>query len=234
MSTIAPTSLDHVALWVADRDPLAKFLYRHLGMHEIDRTDKFTLVGADARRGKLTLFAADGPREPGPLERVVLRVSDVDAALRELPEELEVERSSDGTAIFDGPEGLGLGLVGANGTDGPEYDIDHVVLRVPEPGRTAAGLRDLGFEGGADRLSVADKHVQLETGGNGDGGGERPLLNHIALLVDSADAVHDEARERGLEVADYVDAANTLAVFVWGPDRIKLEYVEHKPGFSLT
>ena len=27
------------------------------------------------------------------------------------------------------------------------------------------------------------------------------------------------------------DAANTFAVFVWGPDRIKLEYVEHKPEF---
>ena len=43
-------------------------------MHEIERTDTFTLVGADARRGKLTLFDAEGPREPGALERVVLRV----------------------------------------------------------------------------------------------------------------------------------------------------------------
>ena len=31
-----------------------------------------------------------------------------------------------------------------------------------------------------------------------------------------------------------VDAANTYAVFVYGPDRIKLEYVEHKPSFSLV
>jgi len=31
-----------------------------------------------------------------------------------------------------------------------------------------------------------------------------------------------------------VDAANTRALFVWGPDRVKLEYVEHKPSFSLT
>ena len=234
MSAIAPTSLDHVALWVADRDPLAAFLVDHLGMHEIERTDRFTLVGADARRGKLTLFAADGPRDPGPLERVVLRVSDVDAALAALPDGLEVERSAGGVAAFDGPEGLGLGLVEANGSSGPDYDLDHVVLRVPEPERTAEGLRDLGFEGSDGVLSVADKHVRLEPGGRGDGGGDRPLLNHIALLVDSADAVHEEARERGLDVADYVDAANTLAVFVWGPDRIKLEYVEHKPGFSLT
>ena len=30
-----------------------------------DRTDAFTLVGSDARRGKLTLFASEGPREQG-------------------------------------------------------------------------------------------------------------------------------------------------------------------------
>src|SRR5436190_675192 len=78
LTAIAPHSLDHVALWVADRDRLADFLCDHLGMHVIDRTDKFTLVGSDARRGKLTLFSAEGPREPGPLERVVLRVDDLD------------------------------------------------------------------------------------------------------------------------------------------------------------
>ena len=55
-------TLDHVALWVGDRDELADFLVDRLGMHVIDRTDKFTLVGADARRGKLTLFAAEPER----------------------------------------------------------------------------------------------------------------------------------------------------------------------------
>src|SRR5215213_10865378 len=43
-------TLDHIALWVSDRDELAEFLVDRLGMHVIDRTDKFTLVGADARR----------------------------------------------------------------------------------------------------------------------------------------------------------------------------------------
>src|SRR6185312_2132406 len=86
-------ALDHVALWVADRDPLARFACEHLGMHVVDRTDDFTLVGADARRGKLTLFAAEGPREPGVLERVVLRVSDLAAALERLPDDLEVDQA---------------------------------------------------------------------------------------------------------------------------------------------
>src|SRR5206468_6761562 len=41
----------------------------------IDRQDNFTLVGADARRGKLTLFSAEGPREQGAFKHVALRVS---------------------------------------------------------------------------------------------------------------------------------------------------------------
>ena len=43
-------------------------------MHEIERTDAFTLVGGDAREGKVTLFEAEGPRDRGVLERIVLRV----------------------------------------------------------------------------------------------------------------------------------------------------------------
>jgi len=72
----------------------------------------------------------------------------------------------------------------------------------------------------------------LEAGGGGEG--ERPLLNHLALLVDSAEQVRDEAEQRGIEVEKVVDAPNTIAVFLRGPDGILIEYVEHKPDFSLT
>ena len=60
---IGPLSLDHVALWLEDRDPVADFATSHLGWHVIERTDRFTLIGADARRGKLTLFDADALAE---------------------------------------------------------------------------------------------------------------------------------------------------------------------------
>ena len=72
---VRPRTLDHVALWVADRDSIASLATARLGMHVIDRTDRFTLIGADARRGQLTLFDADGPREQGALKRIGLRVS---------------------------------------------------------------------------------------------------------------------------------------------------------------
>ena len=224
-------ALDHVALWVADRDPLSDFVCGHLGMHVIERTDDFTLVGADARRGKLTLFEAEGPREPGPLVRVVLRVRALDTAVADLPADLEIERSGDGLATFDAPEGLGLGLMEVPDTD-LDYDIDHVVLAVPDPDRTAERLGALGFSARGAKLSVGDKALLLERGDPGEV--ERPMLNHLALLVDSGQAQLEEAERRGLDVAEVRDAANTFAVFIWGPDRIKLEYVEHKPGFALV
>ena len=228
MTAIAPTSLDHVALWVADRDAIADLVCDHLGMHVIERTERFTLVGADAREGKLTLFTAEGPRERGALSAIVLRVPSLEDALAALPPEVRVARE-DGTAWLDAPEGLRLGLVGGApaGTD-----LDHVRLKVSDVEAMAAALSELGFERDGERLRVRDRWVVLEAGGEPEG--DRPLLNHLAMLVDSATEVAEEARRRGAEVADVVDAPNTLAVFLWGPDRVKLEFVEHKPGFSLV
>jgi len=228
VTAIAPTSLDHVALWVADRDAIADLVCDHLGMHVIERTERFTLVGADAREGKLTLFTAEGPRERGALSAIVLRVPSLEDALAALPPEVRVARD-DGTAWLDAPEGLRLGLVGGApaGTD-----LDHVRLKVSDVEAMAAALAELGFERDGERLRVRDRWVVLEAGGEPEG--DRPLLNHLAMLVDSATEVAEEARRRGAEVADVVDAPNTLAVFLWGPDRVKLEFVEHKPGFSLV
>jgi catechol 2,3-dioxygenase-like lactoylglutathione lyase family enzyme len=222
-------TLDHVALWVADRDALADFLTSHLGMHVIERTDRFTLVGADARRGKLTLFEAEGEREPGVLARVGLRVFDLEEALADLPPTVSVERT-DGAARFTAPGGLPVALVETE--SGVAYDLDHVAFRVPDPEASSAALAGLGFSAEAGRLRVGDSDVVLEQGEAGQS--ERPLLNHLGLRVESAEEHLEEAKRRGLEIADVVDAANTYAVFVWGPDRIKLEYVEHKPTFSLT
>jgi catechol 2,3-dioxygenase-like lactoylglutathione lyase family enzyme len=222
----SPTSLDHVALWVDDRGPLRDLLCDHLGMHVIEETDAFTLVGVDAKLGKLTLFTAEGPRLPGALERVVLRVRDLEAAAGRLP----VESRPEGREVhFEGPEGLRLGLVEDEGRD---YDLDHVVLRVPDPEDAAEEMTTLGFERSNGRLEVADRHLELVPGPSDDG--DRPLLNHIALLVDSAKEVQREAEKHRIEIEDVKDAPNTLAVFVRGPAGVRVEYVEHKPGFSLV
>jgi catechol 2,3-dioxygenase-like lactoylglutathione lyase family enzyme len=216
---VEPTSLDHVALWVADRDPIAGFATAHLGMHVIERTEKFTLVGSDARRGKLTLFEAEGPREEGALARIGLRVSDLDSARQALP-----EATPD---VFDVGEGLSLTLV--EGATDVEYDLDHVALFSPDPEAAAREWLRYGFRATDDpaRVEVGGAFLELVEGDPGEP--EQPLLNHLGVLVDAA----APAQELGVEVADVVDAPNTFAVFVWGPDRVKLEYVEHKASFSL-
>jgi catechol 2,3-dioxygenase-like lactoylglutathione lyase family enzyme len=222
---LRPTSLDHVALWVEDRAPLSAFLCDHLGMHVIEETGSFTLVGVDAKLGKLTLFEADGPRAPGALERVVLRVGDVADAARRLP--VEVERAAGGV-VFTAPQGLRLGLVEMGGVD---FDLDHVVLRLPDAEGAARQLASMGFERRDARVAVADRYVRLVEGQREDG--SRPLLNHLALLVDSAREAQEQVEARGLEIEDIKDAPNTLAVFVRGPGGVRIEYVEHKPGFAL-
>jgi catechol 2,3-dioxygenase-like lactoylglutathione lyase family enzyme len=233
---VNPKTLDHVAYWLADRDAVAGFAIAHLGMHVIDRTDAFTLVGADARRGKLTLFAADPPRERGALEHVALRVNDLERALAELPEGFDVERRREGEAYFELGEGVALGLVEAD-TD-LDYDLDHVALRSADPQATAAEYGSLGFgaappgSSGCPRVEVGGAWIEFHPGE--PGAPEQPLLNHLAVLVDSADEHEAAARDLGVEIDDVVDAPNTLAVFVWAPERVRIEYVEHKPTFSLT
>jgi catechol 2,3-dioxygenase-like lactoylglutathione lyase family enzyme len=218
-----PRTLDHIAFWVADRTPIVSFCERHLGMHIIADEANFTLVGSNARHGKLTLFDADGPREAGPLKHVGLRVSDLAAARTALP-----EGAGD---VFEIGEGIFMTLVEAP-TD-VEYDIDHVALWAADPEATAAEYLRYGFEpAGPARVEVGGAFVELHEGDPSQG--DRPLLNHLAVLVESADEIVADARELDIEVESVVDAANTYAAFLWGPDRVRIEYVEHKPTFSLT
>ena len=211
-----PKSLDHIALWVADRQRMAAAGIEQLGLRVIEETDRFTLLGGgDARRGKLTLFDAGGPRERGALERIGLRVSALGG--RE--------------PVVDLGEGLEIELV-ETATDS-ELDLDHVALRASDLDAAARDWEVLGFSRIGDaRLEVGGAYLDLIPGDPGRP--EQPLLNHLGVLVESVGEHQSEAEELGVEIDEVVDAANTIALFVWGPDRVKLEYVEHKPSFSLT
>ena len=221
-------SFDHVALWVDEREALADFVCGVCDMHEIDRTETFTLVGGDARRGKLTLFDAAGPREAGVLERIGVRVPDLDESVRRALTRGSAARANGGLVV-DAPAGVRLALVSA-----PDEiaDLDHVVLGVPSPGETAAALRALGFHARDGGVELEGRHIVLRRAAIRPT--DRPLLNHLALLVDSLDDVLEEAEHQALEVDRVVDAPNTVAAFVVGPDGIQVEYVEHKAGFALV
>jgi catechol 2,3-dioxygenase-like lactoylglutathione lyase family enzyme len=217
---VEPKTLDHVAFWLADREPIAEALVARFGMHVIDRQENFTLVGADARRGKLTLFTAEPPRERGAFKHVALRVAS-------MPSDVESDT--------DLGQDVHLRLVVAP-TD-TDYDLDHVALYSANPPRTAEEYLRFGFDPatpspeGHPRVQVGGAFVEFHPGEPGDP--EKPLLNHLAVLVDSVEEHIAEAEEMGV-VDNVVDAANTRAVFVWGPERVRIEYVEHKPEFALT
>ena len=232
-----PTKLDHVAYWLAEREPVAEFLTSHLGMHVIDQTDKFTLLGSNARRGKLTLFTAEGPRERGALMHVALRVSDLDAALAELPGGVDVERPRPGEAYFDvGAEGVRLGLVEA-ATD-VDYDLDHVALFSANPEETAGEYASLGFAPAAPahparRASRSAAHSSSSI----------PVSRGRRRSRCSTTSRFSSSRRRSTSPPRTTSASrsttssmppNTYAVFLWGPERVRVEYVEHKPTFSLT
>jgi hypothetical protein len=133
--------------------------------------------------------------------------------------------------VFELGEGIHVTLVEAS-TD-VDYDLDHVALWSAAPEVTAHEYERFGFApAGPKRVEVGGAYVELHEGEAY--AGERPLLNHLAVLVDSADDVIADAGELSIEVESVVDAANTYAAFLWGPDRVRIEYVEHKPTFSLT
>lgn len=231
--------LDHIALYMADRDAAAGFLTSHLGFHVVDHTDRYTLVGAGGRIGKLTLFDAPEGTTPSPgvIERINLRVSDPESAAAKLPPETNTEPRNGGYS-FTGPEGLPFALVPDDG-EFTDYDLEGFALRSGDPDTSALGFLDMGFAPGDDAATVMAGEYRLhlassapETGApETDGPG---MLFHIGCLVDSAEDHRREAEEQGFEIQNFVEGPNTLAVFVRGPEGVSVEYVEHKPTFSLT
>src|SRR3712207_424749 len=152
--------IDHLALRVVDPEATAAFLCEHCGMERGQSAEGFTVLGPAGGRTKLFLFEADEPPAPGVLERVILRVSDLEGALERLPRRLDVERADPEVATFEGPEGLGLGLTSVFG--GVDYDVDQIVLRVMDPDETRIALAELGFVPRGGALHVADKQVRLQ------------------------------------------------------------------------
>ncbi len=226
--------LDHVALYMANRSATAEFLTSHLGFHVVDHTNRYTLVGAGGRLGKLTLFDAPEGTTPSPeaIERINVRVLDPEAASSQLPQGCNV-RWQDGAYLFDGPEGLPLALVhGAhNFTD---YDLESILLRSSDPEAAAREFVKMGFAPGEDVATVKAGEYRLRLVDPAPTTKVQGMLYHIGCLVDSAWEHRKEAEGLGLEIQDFVEGPNTLAVFVQGPEGVSVEYVEHKPTFSLT
>jgi catechol 2,3-dioxygenase-like lactoylglutathione lyase family enzyme len=215
--------IDHLAIRVVDPDALARFLCDHCGMERTDSDEGFLVLGAPGGRTRLFLFEAEETPDPGVLERVVLRVSDLESAVATLPDAIGVEHIEPGVAVFAGPQGLALGLTSVLG-GGVDYDIDHFVLRVMSPDETTIALAELGFVPSGGALHVADKHVRVEPGIRSAGDNE--LLDHIGVLVESVEALKGQALRGGLEFDELTLCPNRLGIYVRGLERLRVEYAE--------
>jgi catechol 2,3-dioxygenase-like lactoylglutathione lyase family enzyme len=226
--------LDHIALYMSNRSAAAAFLTSYLGFHVVDHTDRYTLVGAGGRVGKLTLFDAPWNAEPSPgvIGRINIRVANPESAAARLPREADVE-SRDGVYLFSGPEGLPLALVPGEG-DFTDYDLEGLTLRSGNPEGSARDFVKMGFAPGEDATTVKAGEYRLRLVPSAPGVETEGMLYHLGCLVDSAQDHLKEAEEQGFEIQDFVEGPNTLAVFVRGPEGVSVEYVEHKPTFSLT
>jgi catechol 2,3-dioxygenase-like lactoylglutathione lyase family enzyme len=211
--------LDHVALYVSDASETAALVLAQLPFRVLEETDEFVLVGRDLVLGKLTLFHAEGPREAGVLRQIGIGIPG-------------------GTAELDLEVGDGLQL-GLTPTDpGGEVEVTHVRLLAPDPAASAREWLRLGLKpapkgpNGAVRVRIGREYLELVPGSARST--ERPLLNHLGVLVESFDDLRRSVDEQGLDVNKVVDAENSRALFVRGPDGVELEYIEHKHSLALA
>ena len=82
------------------------------------------------------------------------------------------------------------------------------------------------------RVRLGSEHVELHSGTPEPT--SRPLLNHLGLLVESLDELRGTVESMGVAVNCEVDAENSRALFVEGPDGVEVELIEHKPSFALA
>lgn len=217
--SLRPRKLDHVALYVSDPDAVAARILAQLPFRIIEEAEEFVLVGREPQLGKITLFRAEPPRERGVLRRVGISIPCT-----------TVERS------IEVGDDLALELV--PGEPDGEVELAHLAVLTPDPSSGARAWLEFGFEpapkgrNGVPRVRVGHQHVELWSGSPEPT--RRPLLNHVGLLVDSLDEVVRTAEERGEDVSKLVDADNSRALFLRGPDGVELEYIEHKPSFAYA
>jgi catechol 2,3-dioxygenase-like lactoylglutathione lyase family enzyme len=216
-----PQKLDHVALYVTEPDALAARILAQLPFRIIEETDEFVLLGRDPDLGKLTLFQAEGP---GPRASGQLRSVGIGVPCATVERMLYLD------------DGLRLELTPSDPAG--EVEVDHVTLLTPDPAASARQWLALGFEpapksaNGDVRVKIGGQHLELHPGSPGPT--DRPLLNHLGVLVPSFDDVRRAAGEEGLDVTKEVDAEHSRALFVRGPDGVELEYLEHKASFALA
>jgi catechol 2,3-dioxygenase-like lactoylglutathione lyase family enzyme len=210
--------LDQVALWSSDRHAdIRRILALVPGLSVLEESTEHTVLGTDPELGKLALYDAPGPREEEQLMHVAFRVPRVEET-----KDSEIEHAMH-ILRLPMPE-----------TDGvPE--LDHVALRVGDPDTSGLRWKQLGFEEVDPRVEFSVR-LQLEGTALELYPGtpmptERPLLNHVGVLVESIEP-YLEAVDLELEILERADAPRSRSLFVQAPDGVRLELIQLKHAAS--
>lgn len=221
-------TLDHVAIRVADRAAMREALLRALDWVVVEETERFTLLGADADHGKLTLLDAPAGThpQPGRLSSLVLAAPDGTVVTEplQLPEGLAVTFAPVAGAAWEGT---------------PRHALIGVSLRAADPPIVAARLE---VEHGMTIEVVQSNLAVLRVDGNASSGtitvsrerwnvAAEPMLDHVGIRIDDAARSRDDAEHAGLVVDRWVEAPHSRAVFIVGPEQLLLEYVELTRAF---
>ena len=213
---MTPQRIDHVALWVADREADTKRILDLFDVDVLEKTDDFTLIGSDPELGKLTLFDAEGPRAQSQLMGIAFREPGrEDAQDIDVGEGLHLYRLGDAARLGRRPRSRVARVADAEAS---AQALGRARVRAVEPRVEPSA-----------RVKLGDSFIELTPGTPLPT--ERPLLNHIGLLVESIDEVVDWNAEVEAHILEVVDAEHSRAVFVQGPDDVRVEFVEHKPSF---
>lgn len=223
--TMQQGTLDHVAIHVGDRSAVADELVDRFDMHVIERTDRFTLIGASADHGKITLLDADDGAAPTP-DRIVSLVLAEASGSTPVPVAL-----NDGLMVTF----VNLDELGPEWSGTPRHALIGVTLRANDPPLAAAELEGLH---GMHVEAMSPDVAVLDVGGSARDGritlsrerwvsGEQPaMLDHIGIRVPDAAAWRDRAEQSPAAVVRWVEAPHSRAVFVAGPDDLLIEFVE--------
>ncbi|MCW2928607.1 MAG: Glyoxalase/bleomycin resistance protein/dioxygenase [Thermoleophilia bacterium] len=222
--------LDHAALHVADRDALAQELVDRLDVHVIERTDRFTLLGAHADHGKLTLLDPEDQRRPRANRIVSLVLAEPGIASSspvELPGGLVctfVDTSALGLEWADIPRHALVGVtLRSNDPDGAARELERHAMRVRSRAADVA-LLSVGASDADGRITLTREAWTDQDAPS--------MLDHVGIRVDDAEGWRARAELDGHEVVKWVEAPHSKAVFLAGPDSIVLEFVEQTARFE--
>jgi hypothetical protein len=194
-------------------------------MEVIEKTDRFTLIGPSFSHGKITLLDSTSSERPRADQLFSIQLAE-SKGVEHAPVTLEC-----GVVITTTP----FDVLGIDDPEFPRHAVVGVSLRCVDPPIAAARFaaeHDMAVDSVRPDVAVVDVGQ-----GTADGRivllreraepGDEPVLDHIGIRVGNAAARRDQIAERDIEVLRWVEAPNSNAAFVSGPDGVVLEYVEH-------